>query len=220
MREVRVCVKREGNVKYISQLDMYRMMLRTVRRAEIPLWYTEGFNPHPYLSFLLPLPLGVEGDNEPLDMKIENDMTDEAILEALRGEIPSGFGIVSVKTAGMKPDKIAYGSYEIKFGAEDGINTEELCTLLTCGELFFEKSGKSRGKKVIKTVNASEHIKNHSLTEKDGVIILRVTLPAGSVFNINPLQLIEAMENKKGAALPYLNVKRTALLTENEEIFE
>ena len=58
MFEVRLWLSKQGRIKYVSHLDMFRLMQRAVRRAEIPLWYTEGFNPHPYISFLLALSLG------------------------------------------------------------------------------------------------------------------------------------------------------------------
>jgi radical SAM-linked protein len=63
-----VLLAKKGRAKYTSHLDMQRCMMRAVRRARIELWYTEGFNPHPYVTFALPLPLGVESDGEPVDM--------------------------------------------------------------------------------------------------------------------------------------------------------
>ena len=57
MREVRLRFSKTGRLKYISHLDINRAMSRALKRAQIPLWYTEGFNPHPYMSFSLPLSL-------------------------------------------------------------------------------------------------------------------------------------------------------------------
>ena len=51
MQCVRIWFRKTGRVKYVSHLDIMRCMTRAVRRAQIPLWYTEGFNPHPYLNF-------------------------------------------------------------------------------------------------------------------------------------------------------------------------
>lgn len=51
MREVRLRFSKTGRLKYISHLDINRVMSRALKRAGIPLWYTEGFNPHPYMSF-------------------------------------------------------------------------------------------------------------------------------------------------------------------------
>ncbi len=69
MKSVRIWFEKRGLAIYTSHLDMNRCLTRAVRRANIPLWYTEGFNPHPYITFLLPLPLGQEGRREPLDIR-------------------------------------------------------------------------------------------------------------------------------------------------------
>ena len=71
MYEVRLTLSKQGRIKYVSHLDMFRLMQRAVRRADIPLWYTEGFNPHPYISFLLALSLGVEG----ILLDVDNTLT-------------------------------------------------------------------------------------------------------------------------------------------------
>ncbi|MBO7319466.1 MAG: DUF2344 domain-containing protein, partial [Clostridia bacterium] len=44
MYDLRLFLSKKGRIKFVSHLDMFRMMQRTVRRADIPLWYTEGFN--------------------------------------------------------------------------------------------------------------------------------------------------------------------------------
>ena len=65
MQNIRIFFEKRGRVKYISHLDLMRAMSRAVRRAALPIWYTEGFNPKPYLSFPLPLPLGQEACARP-----------------------------------------------------------------------------------------------------------------------------------------------------------
>ena len=59
-REVRIRFSKTGQAKYISHLDINRVFARTFARAGVKIWFTEGFNPHPYMSFSLPLSLGVE----------------------------------------------------------------------------------------------------------------------------------------------------------------
>ena len=87
MRSVRLWYKKSGLAIYTSHLDMNRCFTRAVRRARIPLWYTEGFNPHPYMTFLLPLPLGQTGLREPSDLRIEGEITDEEILSRMNAAL-------------------------------------------------------------------------------------------------------------------------------------
>ena len=73
MRNVRVWFKKEGTAKYISHLDLNRNMLRIIHMAKLPIWYTEGFNPHPFITFALPLSLGFSGLRESMDFKLLDD---------------------------------------------------------------------------------------------------------------------------------------------------
>ena len=62
MRNVRLFYKKLGNMKFVSHLDMSRFIIKVIRMSKIPVWYSEGFNPHPYITFALPLSLGFESD--------------------------------------------------------------------------------------------------------------------------------------------------------------
>ena len=73
MRAVRIWFTKLSRLQYISHLDMNRLMTRVVKRADIPIWYTEGFNPHPYITFLLPLSLFVQSECEIMDIKLTDD---------------------------------------------------------------------------------------------------------------------------------------------------
>ena len=73
MRSVRLFFKKYGNMKFVSHLDMNRFMIRMVRMSGIPVWYSEGFNPHPYITFALPLSLGFDSDWEIMDIRLDKD---------------------------------------------------------------------------------------------------------------------------------------------------
>ena len=217
MFEVRLWLSKQGRIKYVSHLDMFRLMQRAVRRAEIPLWYTEGFNPHPYISFLLALSLGTEGLREPVDIRIVDDMTPDEIKNRLNGAMPEGLKIEAVTTPVYKPAAIAFGSYRVYYG---GVTESELFDALTCGELTCEKSGKKGNKNIIKTVNVSEHIKSFEIRAEDGKTVLDVVLPAGSVFNLNPQQLTCAVSARLGRDITAQRVIRLGLLTDELKPFE
>lgn len=218
MFEVRLWLSKQGKIKYVSHLDMFRLMQRAVRRAEIPLWYTEGFNPHPYISFLLALSLGTEGLREPVDIRITDDMTPEEIKNRLNNAMPEGLSVESVTLPVNKPAAIAFGSYRVCYG--DAISESELFDALTCGELTSEKSAKKGNKKIIKTVNVSEHIKSFEIRSENGKTVLDIILPAGSVFNLNPQQLTNALSARTGRELTAERVIRLGLLTEDLKPFE
>ena len=211
MYEVRLWLSKQGRIKFVSHLDMFRMMQRAVRRAEIPLWYTEGFNPHPYISFLLALSLGVEGRREPVDLRIVGEISPEELRERLNAVFPEGLVCEEAAAPVHKPGEIAWADYTVTFSAEE-ISADELRAALESGALETEKTGKSGGRKVTKTVSVSEHLKRWSVTEEPGAVICLATLPAGSTFNLNPLQLADAVGRYLGREVTPERAVRERLL--------
>ena len=218
MYDLRLFLSKKGRIKFVSHLDMFRMMQRTVRRADIPLWYTEGFNPHPYISFLLALSLGVESEGEPVDIRIVGDMSPEEVKERLNACLPEGLRVEAAAVPFNKSGEITYGEYYCLFDKAE-VTEAELYTALTSGELSCEKSGKQGKKKVIKTVNVSEHIKSFSLSDAGEDVRLDIVLPAGSTFNLNPIQLATAVSSYLGKEVIPVKVMRTALLTADMKKF-
>ena len=216
MRCVRIWFSKKGRVKYVSHLDIMRCMTRAVRRADIPLWYTEGFNPHPYLNFLQPMPLGIEGLNEPLDIRIEGDISNADIVTRLNGVLPEGIEITRASEPYMKPSDIAFAEYEIYFENENGL-AEKLDGAMKSGELVCEKIN---GRKKIKQVNVSESIKKYALSENDESILMTVTFPCGNTKNVNPMNLMSALNSYLGADIVPLNIIRLRLTDENLLPFE
>ena len=87
-------------------------MSRALKRAQIPLWYTEGFNPHPYMSFSLPLSLGVESLCESVDLRIIGDITNDEIKYRLNNVLPQ-----DIKNRAHKDSVFTkiYNLYQIRF---------------------------------------------------------------------------------------------------------
>lgn len=219
MRLVRIWFSKQGRIKYVSHLDIMRCMTRAVRRADIPLWYTEGFNPHPYLNFLQPMPLGVEGLNEPLDIRIEGEISDKEIMDKLNAVLPVGITITKVTEPFMKSNDLAFAEYEIYFEKEDNL-TEKLTNAMDSGSLSCEKMGKVNGRKRVKEVNVSENIRKYSIKENDDAVVMNVVLPGGNTKNVNPMNLLDALNRYLGTDIVPLNIVRLGLLDDKLIPFE
>ena len=219
MRCVRIWFSKQGRVKYVSHLDIMRCMTRAVRRANIPLWYTEGFNPHPYLNFLQPMPLGVEGLNEPLDIRIEDEITDADIMASLNNVLPVGIKVTRVTEPYMKSNDLAFAEYEIYFEKEENL-VSKLDNAMQSGELVCEKMGKVNGRKRVKEVNVSENIKKYSLSENHDAVIMNVVLPGGNTKNVNPMNLLDALNKYLESDIVPLNIVRLRLLDDKLIPFE
>ena len=68
MYRLRVFYRKENVARFISEKNFQRMIERTLRRMDVPMKFTEGFNPHPKMSFGPPLPVGIAGLNERFDV--------------------------------------------------------------------------------------------------------------------------------------------------------
>ena len=91
MKNVRVWFKKDDECRYISHLDLNRVMIRAIQKSGLPVWRTEGFNVHPYITFSLPLSLGFRGERESMDMRILDDnFNRETMKEDLNNCLPHG----------------------------------------------------------------------------------------------------------------------------------
>ncbi|MBR2867590.1 MAG: TIGR03936 family radical SAM-associated protein [Clostridia bacterium] len=219
MKSVRLWFKKSGLAIYISHLDMNRCMTRAVRRAEIPLWYTEGFNPHPYMTFLMPLPLGQTGLREPLDIRIEEDMPFDEIRNRLNAAMPEGIEIVDVCEPVNKPNEIMAAEYEIETeflseGEAEGF-AAGASSVIEGGVLNAEK----RSKRGIKTVNLCEMVRSFECESNGCAVRIRTVLAAGNSVNLNAELLMNALFAEFAAEPEKTSVIRTKLLREDLSVF-
>ena len=99
----RIRFAKYGVVKFIGHLDAMRYFQKAVRRSELPIKYSQGFNPHQLMVFAQPLGVGVTSDGEYMDIETEdvdftgNPLDAERVSEILGGALTEGFEIVSIR---------------------------------------------------------------------------------------------------------------------------
>ena len=146
LKNIRIWFKKDFECRYISHLDLNRTMLRALHKSRIPIWHTEGFNPHPFATFPLPLSLGFRGINECMDVKLEDDdYPFEDIIEKLNSCLPRGIRVFSVTEAVMKAGKIAFASFCIRLSLDkkpSSLICAQLRELLGRNEILIEKRSK------------------------------------------------------------------------------
>lgn len=185
---IRIKFRKTGNLKYISHLDICRTMTPAMIRAGIPIWYTEGFNPHPKMVFTQPLPLFAESVCEYLDIKIVENMPCDEIKERLNRALAKELAVSEVYTPVSKFTEIQYAVYMIK-GLGD-IASKELEFLLA-GSLEAQKRAKNGEEK---TVNIRPMVK--SVEVCDGG--LKCVLDASGASYLNPDVFCKSVIKKLG----------------------
>lgn len=216
MKNVRLYFTKTDRLRFISHLDMNRFMNRAVRRAGLPIWYTEGFNPHPYIIFALPLSLGFESTYDAVDLRLTDDeLPIDTLCDRLNAVCPEGIHFFSAEEPVRKIAAVTYADFEITF-ADSGALENALCVLLDKDSIICEKKTKKGG---IKQIDIKEKLVSAAVDTADGNTRLKLRLPAGSADNVNPELLINYLfEN--GAEYYCYRVVRTALLDDNMDLFK
>lgn len=101
VQRLRVTFSRGEEIKYITHLDLTRTLERVLRRAEIPVSYSEGFSPHAQIALAAPLPVGTTGEAELLDVFLSERLSPAQFLERLTGQLPPGLTVNSVEEVGL-----------------------------------------------------------------------------------------------------------------------
>ena len=97
-----------GRAKYISHLDLMATMRRALLRAGVELKYSEGFNPHPYVSAAIPLQVGYESVCELMDVGIAGNMPAAGLPAAINARLPEGLEILEAYLPERKFNEIAW----------------------------------------------------------------------------------------------------------------
>jgi radical SAM-linked protein len=117
---LRLRFRRGEELKFISHLDMMRLWERVLRRADIPLAYSEGFTPHPRLALAVPLPVGVTSEAELMDIILTRPVSHQALIQAVSRQLPPGVEIIEARAVPLSlpslQSQIHYAEYEVELG--------------------------------------------------------------------------------------------------------
>lgn len=216
MREVRLRFSKTGQAKYISHLDTNRVFSRAFARAKINLWYTQGFNPRPYMSFSLPLSLGVESFCENVDIRIIDDLTDEEIKNRVNDALPLGIRIVDVYDDFMDCHDIVYSDYVYKFEFKDNeLALEKIKAVLESDAIMAQKKAKQGKRRVLKETDIKQFIVKYNISIRDDNIILNIRLLAGPDKNLNPTLLFDTIIRLIDMDYEWKSIGRINLLTKD-----
>lgn len=212
MRNVRVFYSKKGRMKFASHLDMNRLMTRLIRLSGIPVWYTEGFNRHPYITFALPLSLGFTSEYEIMDIRITDDsFTDDMVNTALSKVFPEGLLVLSVSEPDRKAGEIAFAEFEITLDGGDTELAESLKAFFSQSSILTMKKTK---KGSMREIDMAPFIKRFDILVEDK-LKLKIVLAAGGQNNLNPVLLLNAY-----GRLPYYSVCRTMIFDADMEEFK
>jgi radical SAM-linked protein len=226
--KIRAKYTKLGYLKYLSHLDLVRLFNRSFIRADIPVRYSEGFNPHPKLSLGNPLPLGIESICEYFDVDLTENIELNEFNSRLNEVLPIGIKIIESKEIDEFTPSISsticISEYEI---SADLINPEELIDysheinrLLDSSDINIEKKKKKGKNKVTTKVNIRPFILKLSINSVyDGSIKLKSIVMTGEKGNVKPSELLEVINKNTNIKLDLdsMNARKIASYTSKFE---
>ena len=216
MREIRLRFSKTGQAKYISHLDTNRVFSRAFARAKLNLWFTQGFNPHPYMSFSLPLSLGVESLCENVDIRILDDISNDEVKKRVNDALPLGIRILDVYDDFMDCHEIVYSDYVYKFEFLDNEKAlEKTKEVLQSDTIMAQKKGKQGKRRVLKETDIKQFIEKYSISIRDNQIVLNIRLLAGPDKNLNPSLLFDTIIRLIDMDYEWKSIGRINLLTKD-----
>lgn len=220
MREVRLRFCKQGRLKYISHLDINRALSRAFRRADIPLWFTEGYNPHAYMSFSLPLSLGVESLCEYVDIRLVDEISNDEIKKRMNDVLPADLRILDIYDDFRDSSEIMYSDYVFKISFTDCEKAaEKIKSVFEFSEILAQKKGKQGRKKVLKDVDIKQYIDKYNISVRDDLVVINVRLMAGNEKNLNPTLLFDTIIRLIETDFEWKSISRLSLLDKNYKEF-
>ncbi len=214
MKSVRIFYTKHGRMKFLSHLDMNRFMVRIIRKAGLPVWYTEGFNRHLYINYAVPLSLGFEGAYEVMDIRlIDDNFPLSEVIERLNAAVPEGIEFLSAAEPVLPTKDIAFAEYEVSLDTADSKIYTDLGEFLNSDSVVCLKKDK-KGR--MKEFDIIPKIKSFKIFEDKAILILS----SGNEGNLNPSLVMSAFFEKNGIEPIYYTVKRIMIYDGNLNQFK
>ncbi|MGN0675195.1 MAG: TIGR03936 family radical SAM-associated protein [Oscillospiraceae bacterium] len=216
---LRAVFEKSGRAVFISHLDLLRTMQRAIKRSKIPVWYSQGFNPHIYLNFPLALSLGVTGRTEFMDFAVTEPCDNEQLVEMLNKSMPEGLKILSVDKPVFENKEIGYAEYRIEFKSSNSPEEmmDKLKEMMSMEKIEIDKRSKSKG--TIK-IDIKPHLNILSMETSSDALLVVIRLPAGLALNINSNVFVDTFSDVSKITFTHVYAERTKILCADGKNFK
>lgn len=208
-KTVRVKYRRGQEVKFLSHLDIVRVFERAMRRTEVPLVYTEGFNPHPKVAYGPPLATGFASDAEYFDLHLRAD-SEFRLAEALNPQLPDGMEILQVKPLFGKSKSLSSlinrADYQIAFPVSWDYGEVDVAIekLLQRNSIIIERNLEGRKSRRLEIRPYLKHLE----ASQQGVS-LQLNIENGQTVRVE--EILRLLFPDDGSLVKTANVNRTGL---------
>lgn len=186
----RIKFSKFDKMRFIGHLDLLNLFQRAIKRADIPISYSKGFNPHQLISFAIPLPIGMNGYGEYVDLEIKDKTEPENIIKKLNNVMPYGISVINARILNNNEKNCAAAlcaaAYEADLNYIEKDFNKIIENILSQKEINLEKKGRKKNRIVdirplIYDIKADD-------TKKQK---LKFLIATGSKENLKPNLLLE-----------------------------
>jgi radical SAM-linked protein len=227
MSKIQYQFKRTTPLRFLSHLDQQRLFQRAFRRANLPIEYSQGFNPHPKMSFALAMSVGLTSDCEYGEVNVSEDLNSDEFIAQMNAVLPEGLQIVSAKVCEDGTRSLSssieksYYALKVKIVPETSFLrlADIIKSYLRLDDIKMEKRNK-KGKMVEK--NIRPFIESISVSQLDGEsdrVNIEMTLIYIDQQCVKPERVLESINNLYGDVFivdPTIECHRQKLLLKAE----
>jgi radical SAM-linked protein len=208
----RITFSKQGALRYTGHLDLHRLWERAMRRADLPLSYSQGFHPQPKISLASALPLGFSSRGEVMDVRFNAEIPTEEIAARLKDSLPPDIQVINVESVDERipalQTQVLSATYDVHLTEPvDGSDlTRKVEELMMSESLPRERRGKFYDMRpLIETLNV--------ITEANGKVWLQMKLAARDGATGRPEEVLNAL----GIEPEYTLVERTLLIFQTQK---
>lgn len=204
----RIEYTKDRPVAFISHLDLTKAFERGARRAELNLAFSEGFNPHPKLSFGSVLPVGVTGEREYLDVELTQEISPAELKQRWQAQLPAGITLRLVRPVPANTPAlmavIDCARYQVQVPLpaqqpDDSLVQQAIAQVLSQTSLVITR----QGKKGMRTVDIRSGILELTGRRDDNLLKLEMLLQTGSQGNVRPEEVLQALKDRGGLNIDF-----------------
>ena len=205
MNEIRIFFEKTDTARFLSHLDLNRAFTRALFASHLPVWFTEGFNRHPHLVFGQPLPLGMAGERETLDMRLHEEIDGAAVVAQINEHLPNGIRVVDAAPPVYPHKDIYFARYSMRLDAKYADAFENFWTM---NSIMAQK----KTKRAVIDLDLKNEVKKLTLQIFDGQLTIEAVMPCSNACSIGPAVLLAAFQKQIGEEVFCYSTRKGFLL--------
>ena len=208
---IRLQWTKDEAVRFVGHLATMRMFERAIRRADLPVAFSQGYRPRPKLSFGPPLTLGYSSSGEFLDIQLDTPFQ-EPMIDRLNGVLPEGFHVLKGKPVFGKAASVSslinLACYEMQLGQNSSISAEKVFAVLAQSTILVKRI---KNDEAI-DIDVRDSVINIELRPETGVSLLYMELALGNRGFVRPDEILSTCFGLSEREILSVRICRTALM--------